>query len=328
MSSSESGRSRTSRREEMDERSEMRKDKKDKKDGKDKKKTSMDEKLDAIMTMGVQTNQKVGMLSNNVTTCLTEIGSIKNGSAAFQEQTAKNFEDVNGELTKQAKLIADLQSSQAELRAAQAAAGSGAGGGAAAGRGAGEGGDRGEGVDEPFVPIGKRKVVFVGGFPDDAEREDIEKKLGSMTEGATGVADVYATRKIGGNGKIKFQNSDHMWKLLKSKKGVKFDFQGTRIFFTIDKTLDEIKMSNKVGNGFKFLKAHLESTGTSEEDIGKRLMGEYNLGIVYYKTSLTSKFKVIFHRKRGEKVLSVEPGAEIEGLDVEAALATINAERE
>ena len=282
--------------------------KKDKKEKKEKKEpTGEDDKLDKLMCMVDKTNTAVASLSSNMSTCLGELTLIKTSFGEFQMQTETKFKEVSDELKEHARLIAELQQRGAAPAITNTPPNPAT-------------------ASDSFVPVGKRKVIFVGGFPEGTERAEIEKKLQEMTVGARGIEEVYATKKVGGNGKIHFADKDYMWNWLKARKGTRYDIGGKALFVSIDKTPDELKLASKVSKAVKTIKKFLEDKGTNEEEIKKRVDADYGAGLVHYKPSLDARFITVLRRPRGSTLLEVTETGHIEGLDLAAALSDFNGE--
>jgi hypothetical protein len=91
---------------------------------------------------------------------------------------------------------------------------------------------------------------------------------------------------VDGKGKVEFFTNDQLWAFLKATKGTNFEYNGGRIFFSIDKTFDETILSTKVARAVKIIKTHLNTNGVNEDDLKKWFEAEYNLGMVYLRQSL------------------------------------------
>ena len=99
----------------------------------------------------------------------------------------------------------------------------------------------------PFVPKGQRTMVVVGGFPQDGRREDIERAIKTLCKDIPGLRDSYPVGRRPQIFKMEFGESRAMWNWLKSTKGRKLEWEGRRLWHTIEKSQEEMLMSKKVG---------------------------------------------------------------------------------
>ena len=178
-----------------------------------------------------------------------------------------------------------------------------------------------------YVPMGKLRILFVGGWPEGVEKTDIETKLRDMTQPvADSVKDVWATHKVGGKGKIEFTSCAGMWNFLKSNKETRWEYEGSKIYCTIDKSNEEIAISSKVSKAVKLLKEHFKQHGGIEEgDLKKYVDGEWNLAIVYFKEAPGATVQVIYERLKGHTEMPVREGFVVPfAFDAAGKLAEIN----
>ncbi len=194
-----------------------------------------------------------------------QLNTLQGEMGTFKEETNEKFDQVRGSLDEHAKQIKELQTKTKE------------------GGGGGSGGGGGGGASNPYsepgwVRMGKRNTLSVGGFPRDTERDLIIAKLQEMSAPyAEGLAEngLYTTRKLTSFGKMKFKTSDDMWKFIKGNK-IKQTFEDKDVYFSIDKTPEEISLSKKVSAGVKLLKDHYKENGTPEQDLKKLIDAEWN----------------------------------------------------
>jgi hypothetical protein len=158
-----------------------------------------------------------------------------------------------------------------------------------------------------FTPINKRKVLFVGGWPIGVEKAQVEEKLKSMLDPfLDSVKDFWCTKKVDGKGKVEFHSNEGLWAFLKGNKGKNYEYMGNRIYYSIDKTMEESILSGKVGRAVKAVKNHLNSNGVGEEDAKKWVEAEYNLGIVYLRDVSGGTLKKVYHRAKGDTDLTID----------------------
>ena len=254
-----------------------------------------------------KTNTAVASLASTMSMFLDELTPSRSSFAEFQTKTEVKLHEVSDVVKEHARLIAELQNRGAAQVVVDTPESSAY-------------------TPDSFVPVGKRKVVYVGGFPEGIESIEIEKKLKEMTEGARGVVELFATKKVGGNGKILFSDKDHMWYWLNARKGTRYDIDGKALYVSIDKTPDELKVASKVSKAVKIIKKFLEDKGANEEEIKKRVDADYGAGMVHYKPSLDARFITVLRRPRGGTMLEATETGRIEGLDLAAALSDLNGE--
>ena len=131
----------------------------------------------------------------------------------------------------------------------------------------------------PFVPKGQRTMVVVGGFPQDGRREDIERAIKTLCKDIPGLRDSYPVGRRPQIFKMEFGESRAMWNWLKSMKGRKLEWEGRRLWHTIEKSQEERLMSKKVGFLLDKLRTAL---GISPEEAKTRLPDpNYDQGIIY-----------------------------------------------
>jgi hypothetical protein len=80
------------------------------------------------------------------------------------------------------------------------------------------------------VPVGRQKVIIVGGYPAHTEATDIEAHLRSITARSAGIADVSSAGKLADKGRILFSDSSSMWAFLKAHKGRQFEYAGATLW--------------------------------------------------------------------------------------------------
>jgi hypothetical protein len=251
-------------------------------------------------------------------TLQTEFVNLRNETQTRFAETDKTLAKIQEESTKQAAQILELQN-----RPAVVAVGGGGGGGGGEGRTGGGGGAGGV-----FVPINKRKVLFVGGFPYNSERDAIVAKFREMVAPCVDTIapeGLFTTRKITSFGKIAFKTNDDMWSFINANKSSKFTFEEKEIYWSIDKTEEETNLSKRVTKAVKLLKEHYATNGIAKEDLKKYISAEWNFGVVYFKDSLVGKFVEAFTKPKGQNELKVNPAAVVPwGLNLNEHIDTIN----
>jgi hypothetical protein len=286
------------------------KDKKDKKENKDKKRKEREEAeriaaSSAGSSAQIQPDQfrllmdAIGTSAKATQGCVqeltTEVRQFKKETGERFEKADKSFSGIRTELDEQAKAIKELQEQrekdkkEAEVSASNPYSG---------------------GNPMQFVPINKRNIIFVGNFPARTERDDIVTKLNEMCAPyKDDVLDCFTTRKLTNFGKIKFKNSDAMWKYIKGTKAVKWTFEDKDLISSIDKTTDEVSLSKRVSKAVRLLKAKAEEVGIPKEDIKKHVDADWNIGTIMVKENITLKYKVVFEKPKGQERLIVAEGA-------------------
>ncbi len=63
----------------------------------------------------------------------------------------------------------------------------------------------------------------MGGFDNDCDGDDIERKLRTIMQGIEGVVNIKALGKFSVAGKVTFETNDLMWAFIKAHKGGKFE---------------------------------------------------------------------------------------------------------
>ena len=126
--------------------------------------------------------------------------------------------------------------------------------------------------EQHLLPLTRRQVVFVGGYPEALDKDVLIEHLKEQTMNHAGIEDVIAIGSPSNKGKLIFHHCDDMWNFLKGMKGKKLMKGEAKLFHTIDKTTDELQISNRV---YKIVKAVKESAmgplGLSEEDWWKTI---------------------------------------------------------
>ena len=253
--------------------------------------------LAAINAQSTQMNTRFNTLETNLT----------NQVSALDKKTTERFDVVQSQADNTAKLlkdtISDLEKTKKEFTEFKEGKSNNvysvSGGSGSVSR-------------DDFVPISKRKVVFVGGWPEGGERADIEATLKDLTkECKDSVAEVWATKRVGGSGKIKFLTNDDMWAFLKAHKGVRFNYNGKPLFHSIDKTSSELDLSGKVAKAVRAIKEHLVSNGVKMEDTKQWIEADYNIGRVYVRSVLRGPLKLVFDKPCGEKLFVVMEEGEL-----------------
>ena len=283
----------------------------------------------------------VGLVQGQVGGVSGQLNTLQAGFEQHKVETALNFDNVRKQIkeieSKQCILKSQQQDQDKEIKDLRAnpiqvqvpvsgGAASGSGGG-----GDGQGGPAGPSNNSStsFVPIGKRKVLFCGGFEMDTERDDIVKFLQGVFKDCIGdiVKDgIFTLRKRANSGKAEFKSSSLMWQFLKKAKGTKFEHEGNRIYISIDKMPREIALSTKVGRAVKALKTHFSENGIPDaEEVKKHVDAEWNLGIVYCRANPADRWARVYEKPRGEENLIVGPAVVPFGFNSAEHLDTINA---
>ena len=179
-----------------------------------------------------------------------------------------------------------------------------------------------------FVPLNKRRTVFVGGFGKNALKAEVEAKLTEITAGVEGVSKIRVFGKLSESGKIDFVTSDDMWNFLKANKGIKFQFDGKDLFHKIDQTKEEVDLAKRTSKAVTLLKRFLTESMTKSEGEAKQLIqGDWDRGVVFYKPAQADARPVrLYDRVLGTSKLRVaeEAAGSGFGFDFQCNLTTIN----
>jgi hypothetical protein len=102
---------------------------------------------------------------------------------------------------------------------------------------------QGAGIDdeerELQLPTNRRRAVIVMKFPLDTDRAEIEKCLPESCREVLipkSEKDIRVLGRVASRGKIKFSNSQEMWKFLKARAGKRIVHQGADLWRTIIQT--------------------------------------------------------------------------------------------
>ena len=88
--------------------------------------------------------------------------------------------------------------------------------------------------------------------------------------------------------------------------------------------MEEVAIGKKVSKAVNILKNNFRRAGEPEENLKKLVDGEWNLGIVYVRESLSGKLKRVYDKPRGETNFVVFEGASIPNFDLVGGLDEIN----
>ncbi len=305
MSSSDSGRSAS--RSDRGAGKRGKSERKDKKDKRDKKDAFSASQFDQIMGAIGGVKSEVTDVKVKVSGVSGQLNHLQGEFTTFKEETTNKFDDVRQTLEAHSKNIKELQDK--------------------AKTGGGSGAADPNPYTPGFVPVSKRTVIFVGGFPYNTEKDLILQKLKEMAAPYDdNILDYYTTRKLTSFGKIKFKTSDDMWDFINGTKAVVFKFEDKALYHSIDKTESEIKLSKKVSAAVKLLKTHFETNGIPKADLKKYVDAEWNYGTVMFKDAPTSKFVIAFTKPKGQDDLVVNSEARVPwGLDLNEHVEGINA---
>ena len=98
-----------------------------------------------------------------------------------------------------------------------------------------------------------------------------------------------------------------MWDFLKGNKGKKF-YHGERpLWYSIDKNIDEIKLSSKVSRARKLVKDHLMTNGVTEDTLPQFMDSDFDRGLVLYRATPADRWTRVYEKLRDEEVPSVGP---------------------
>ena len=149
--------------------------------------------------------------------------------------------------------------------------------------------------DQYSLPVVRRRVLAIGGYPEEMVKEELEAAfkvtfISALGEDALGlVEEIRAPYKLGSLLKLVCHNTRRMWKVLTSMKGRKFIVQRegaeVRLWHGIDRSPEERLFGKRVARASTLIKEYLISTlkDSTDEDIGKMVHSDAEKGAVWTK---------------------------------------------
>ena len=152
-------------------------------------------------------------------------------------------------------------------------------------------------MSEQFLlPLGRRLVIFVGGFCEKLDSKDLIGALRGQTQTFQGIEDITSIGRPSDKsdkGKITFTHSDDMWDFLKGMKGKKLMYKDKALFHTIDKSRDEQTISRKVYGIVKAIKeVAMEPLGLDDATWWKTIQHNDVNGMAWIKLDVDGETKM------------------------------------
>mmetsp|Transcript_112264 Transcript_112264/g.194612 ORF Transcript_112264/g.194612 Transcript_112264/m.194612 type:complete len:308 (+) Transcript_112264:181-1104(+) len=147
--------------------------------------------------------------------------------------------------------------------------------------------------DQYSLPVAKRRVIALGGFPHEMAQEElvtivqiIYKQAGDGSE--VWLDEVVAPYKLGQLAKIRLKTSRMMWLLLSRMKGKKFTYMAngmtTNLWHGVDKSPTERRLSKTLVKAADVIRNYLKITGLEDvEELKKAVVVDYSKSIVFTK---------------------------------------------
>ena len=186
--------------------------------------------------------------------------------------------------------------------------------------------------EQHTLPLGRRRVVFVGGFGEDIDAEEVKKCLRAQTATFGGIEDVVAIGNPSNKGKIIFDHCDDMWNFLRGMKGKKLEFKGKALFHSIDKSRDEQTLSRRVYHVVKAVRdSAMVPLGLTDQDWWQTIKHNDVAGLAWIKLSIEGETKNVKIVQKKATTLELEVGpsimqylARIGGVDLAAVVVAAN----
>ena len=149
--------------------------------------------------------------------------------------------------------------------------------------------------DQYSLPMVKRRVLAIGGYPEEMVKEELEASfrvvfVSALVEESLGLAEeIRAPYKLGSLLKLVCHSSRSMWKVLTSMKGRKFLVQQeggeVRLWHGIDRSPEERMFGKRISRASTLIKEFLISAlpDSSAEEIGKMVQSDAEKGAVWTK---------------------------------------------
>ena len=255
----------------------------------------------------------------------TELVAVNNRLSAFEAKMAE--QDARIQTLEQSLLTlqAELRASVRELReggCGSTSAGSECG---TSGRG---GPYRSNGRENDLIDV----TVVVGGFPYDSKKDSIEAILRDIKANYVNgddITDFFCPGKRMSFGKLRFRDSEALWRFLRHFKGQKFQHLGALFWHSKEKTRDELQWSKRTSAALKVIRSHLEAQGVAKPEADRDLEADWNRGVIYFAADggLTAR---IYNRDKSTGLMVVAEAAAtsklvlVHGFDPKAELERIN----
>ena len=133
-------------------------------------------------------------------------------------------------------------------------------------------------IDEQYsLPMAKLRVLAVGGFPEEMDKDQLEETFKVMYQAQMGadslalVEEFKAPYKLGNLLTLILQISKAVWKVLTSMTGKKFvmqrNGQEVRLWHGIDRSPEERAFGRRISRAATLIKEHLTSSLTEATDV-------------------------------------------------------------
>ena len=140
-----------------------------------------------------------------------------------------------------------------------------------------------------------RKIVILGGWEQDTDRETIDRYLRDNIIGKyPGLTDAFAIGKYSNRARLTFENPDKMWGFMRALKGKKFSKQGgiveakdvgrsTCFWHSVDKQPWEITRARRVGVCIRKARELFVEGGNTIQEAEQRFDPDYDGGFIRYR---------------------------------------------
>ena len=129
-------------------------------------------------------------------------------------------------------------------------------------------------------PFSERMTLVIGGFKDETLHSHIEKELVQLKNKIKGVASYWAPAKRGSIGKLTFDSPSEMWEYIKTMKGKRIEVDDLQLWFTVEKSKEEMDVSKRVSKAVRLVRDILTKT-THDPSDKDNLDADWNRGKVW-----------------------------------------------
>ena len=153
----------------------------------------------------------------------------------------------------------------------------------------------------------------------------MEAAVTEMTKDYPGIVKVRALGKLSTKCKIIFDDSGHMWNLLKRMKGQKFSYQGNTLRHEMETTKEKQDIAVQTSIAvFTLSDFGLEKGWYAQEDRKKNIDGDWNIGHAFRIVGGKAKKVLVRDRKSGTWATTEIAGEFIPGFDFNPLLERLN----
>mmetsp|Transcript_66372 Transcript_66372/g.213905 ORF Transcript_66372/g.213905 Transcript_66372/m.213905 type:complete len:334 (+) Transcript_66372:60-1061(+) len=170
-----------------------------------------------------------------------------------------------------------------------------------------------------FTPKNKRQVIVFGGWPSDTEREIIVPCLKDFIKADEAIgwlgddnAECYPPGPFGILGKVKFSSCSAMWSFVKTHQGVQRQWQGKRIWHSIDQYQFEREIGTRTSRAVSVVKEALMAkkllpSEATKEQVKRMVPTDWDMGIV--RVRVNGVITRIFETSRSAGLFTVSESA-------------------